>query len=456
VRKKFFIVCAIIIITALVGTISLVGCKSKSAAETTAAETTAAETTAAETTAAETAAAETAAATGKTIQIYMIEGGETEGIRPVIEKFSSETGIKTEITVGPYSTMNETMTLALTADKGAYDVLMTPGEWLTGWVVADFLVPLSDGLYTEVDPDFVKGLIDLYTVGGKLYAVPWFSNPHITYFRKDLFEQYGLKFPKTIEEELEVAKKLTLDTNNDGEIDIYGRALAGGMGVHTAYEFIEDVWTFGGEILDASGNPVFNNEAGLKALQHMLDIAYKYKECPPWFLETDLAKHMVEFSEGKLAMANSFPYYSGSVSDPKTSVVYDKFDIATKVGICGLSGWAFSITSGSDVPNESIQMIKYITSFEGLKEATINSGIAAGRYSVIEDAEVNKKWPYEKGVYLEAFKNGRAYPPTMDPNWAEIESNLWTELNLALSLKKEPQAALDDAVAKAKSILGLQ
>lgn len=394
------------------------------------------------------------AAQERVIKMYLVEGPEAEGIRPVIERCASKIGIKADITTGPYHAMNETITLALTADKGAYDIVLTPGEWLVQWVTAGFLMPLDD-FYPQVDPDFVPGLIDMYTVDGKLYALPYFSNPHIMFYRKDLFEEKGLRAPVTLEEFVEVATKLTVDIDGDGDIDVYGTALPGGPYVHTTYEFIENLYTFGGEVFNERGEPIFNSDEGLQALQFRLDLAYKHKVCPPWFIESRLETYMVEFAQGKIAMANGFPYNAGVLRDPETSIVGDKFDVAPIPGVANLSGWAFAVTSGSAAPMEAFELVKCITSFEGLKEATLANGVAAGRISVMKDSEVRDKWPWQV-TYLAASENGRAYPPLMSPYWPEIESTLWTELNLALAKQKDPKVALDEAAKKARAILGFK
>jgi ABC-type glycerol-3-phosphate transport system substrate-binding protein len=80
--------------------------------------------------------------------------------------------------------------------------------------------------------DVVEGIgRDQFKTGAVLsldesdYALGYAGGTHsVLWVRKDLFEAAGLEYPKTFEELLVAAEKLTQDTNEDGQIDIYGSA----------------------------------------------------------------------------------------------------------------------------------------------------------------------------------------------------------------------------------------
>ncbi|MBX4378228.1 extracellular solute-binding protein, partial [Mycobacterium tuberculosis] len=57
-----------------------------------------------------------------------------------------------------------------------------------------------------------KAIVDNNTIGGKLVAMPWFTDAGILYYRKDLLEKYGAKPPATWAELAATAKKV-----QDGE-----------------------------------------------------------------------------------------------------------------------------------------------------------------------------------------------------------------------------------------------
>ena len=89
----------------------------------------------------------------------------------------------------------------------------------------DEIVPIEEFL---PDPDFKKEdfyepLWDPITYDGKTWGVPWCSDPRMIICDWRLFEEAGFsEMPRTWEELLEVAGRLTKDTDGDGEIDQWG------------------------------------------------------------------------------------------------------------------------------------------------------------------------------------------------------------------------------------------
>ena len=78
------------------------------------------------------------------------------------------------------------------------------------------LIPLLGQDYVDgFDPLFLGEAIQ----GGKLLWAPWVGIPMAVAYRKDLMEAAGIKtMPKTWDEFLDVAKKLTVDTDKDGKV----------------------------------------------------------------------------------------------------------------------------------------------------------------------------------------------------------------------------------------------
>ncbi len=83
------------------------------------------------------------------------------------------------------------------------DVPFVPEFAAAGWTIS-----LQDALSQSERDGFFKGTLDGATYQGKLYAFPWYNNGPGLYYRKDLFDQKGLKAPKTYDELLSAAKAL--------------------------------------------------------------------------------------------------------------------------------------------------------------------------------------------------------------------------------------------------------
>lgn len=377
--------------------------------------------------------------------------GAPKALEEVISKFEEETNIEVEIITAPYHSLREKVTIALEGDKGAYDVMTVPGEWLGGWAAAGFLVPIE-----EIEPIETAGLFPgqaaLFKYNGKLYTLPYYNNVQFLFYRKDLAEEKGLAIPSDLEAFVEFAKKLTLDIDGDGKIDVYGAMVPGAPTGHLTSEFTQMIWSFGGDIFDEKGNPYFNSEAGIKALKFLRDLCYEYKVVPPWFLEMRVDTAQEDFMRGALATCYHYTSFVPIVSDPSKSLVHDKWAIAPRPGIALGSGWSFGIASGSKHKNEALALIKYITSPENMKKIFVEAGLLPSKQSVLLDEDIIEKEPLAP-VFYEAILQSKPYPPVAIPEWAQVENILYTEVNHALARTKEVEQALADAEKQVLEII---
>ena len=131
----------------------------------------------------------------------------------------------------------------------------------------------------EVD-DIFEGVRKRFTYKGKLYAIPNATSNSLLYYNADAFKEVGLdpdKPPKTWDELVACAKKLTRDLNGDGKIDKWG------LGTHTTtnYFLYGLILQNGGQVLDDNGNPLFNSKEGVEACQFWSDLVHKHKVMPP-------------------------------------------------------------------------------------------------------------------------------------------------------------------------------
>ena len=63
-----------------------------------------------------------------------------------------------------------------------------------------------------------------------MYVMPWNIQVLYVYYRPSYFEQAGIEVPTTYEEFLQAIEKCTMDTNGDGQTDVYGFGMRGATG----------------------------------------------------------------------------------------------------------------------------------------------------------------------------------------------------------------------------------
>lgn len=126
----------------------------------------------------------------------------------------------------PVSQSTEEVLLAAIAGKTTPDVCSNiwPGA-LAEFTRLGGLIPLDqfsdfDSAITSRSPkDVIESLRD---PTGHFYQMPWKTNPVMMFYNKRLFEEGGVSaVPKTYSEFFAAAKKITRDTNGDGQIDIW-------------------------------------------------------------------------------------------------------------------------------------------------------------------------------------------------------------------------------------------
>ena len=130
-----------------------------------------------------------------------------------------------------------------------------------------------DGLSEEDIADFVPGMLENNTWDGAVYSFPFNKSVRALYLNKNLFEAEGLtQAPATWREYEDMARRLTKDTDGDGEIDQWGTA-----GQISAWMFENLLIQNGGQILTDDGkHAAFARSEGVEALEFMVRLLTKY------------------------------------------------------------------------------------------------------------------------------------------------------------------------------------
>lgn len=138
-------------------------------------------------------------------------------------------------------------------------------------LIADPEVGFSEEEWASIWSPFKK----MVTWGDTVYALPFNKSTYVLYYNTDLFEQFGLEVPKTMEDLLFAAMMLTEDKNKDGQIDQYG------FGFRTTVDhFMTFLRANGGEAIeikpDGTVKVIINSPEAKEALQFMYDMAHTY------------------------------------------------------------------------------------------------------------------------------------------------------------------------------------
>ena len=96
-------------------------------------------------------------------------------------------------------------------------------------ILSDDLIDLRPFL-KESTNDFAPGLLDSYTVQGRLLALPMFVDVGVLYYRADLLEKYGFRRPPRTWDELEMmAARIQQGERRKGNKDFWGYVWQGAL-----------------------------------------------------------------------------------------------------------------------------------------------------------------------------------------------------------------------------------
>jgi multiple sugar transport system substrate-binding protein len=288
--------------------------------------------------------------------------------------------VKVVIDGVPYAELLPKMMLDAINAAPEYDVLVIDDPWVPQLAQIGALADLKSkdvAAITDANYDWADFNAAPLAAGdwkGKQYAVPVRSNMLLMFYNRTLYKKAGVPEPTpglTWTEFFTQAKSLVQDTNGDGKEDAWA--------VDTY--FVRDsltptIWqailnSNGGTLLDASGAPAFNNEAGVKALDMHKDLA---KFGPPGVLGHGYSEALQAFRQGKVAvMFNWGSVYKATAIDAKTTTLKED-EVGIQVMPVGSARagthrgiWNAGIGSKTKNLQASWAFLQWISSKEGEK-----------------------------------------------------------------------------------------
>jgi polyol transport system substrate-binding protein len=252
--------------------------------------------------------------------------------------------------------------------------------------------------------DVFKSLRDGLSYDGKLVALPFYGESSFLMYRKDLFEQKGLKMPEqpTYDDIAKFAAAL-----NDKDHGFYGLALRGQPGWGENMATVDTMAnSFGASWFDMDWRPMLETAAWKNALSTYVDLVKKYG--PPGVTANGFNENLTLFSSGKAAMWIDATVAGGILENPKNSQVVGKVGYAsapiavTPNGSHWLWSWAFAIPSKAKNAEGAKKFAAWATSKQYIQLVADDLGWASvppgTRKSTYENPEYQKKAPFAEAT----------------------------------------------------------
>ena len=260
--------------------------------------------------------------------------------------------------------LRQRLTTDIATQGGQFDVLTIGMYEASLWGAKNWLVPMKD-LPADYDLDDVfPSVREGLSVNGSLYALPFYAESSITYYRADLFKAAGLTMPEkpTWEQIGQYAEKLT-----DKSKDQYGLCLRGKPGWGENMALITTLANaYGGRWFDAQWKPQFDTDAWKQALNFYVD--NMKKSGPPGATSNGFNENLALFNSGKCAIWVDASVAGSFVTDKSQSKVADDVAFtfaphqATENGTAWLYSWALAIPASSKKQDAAKAFASWATS----------------------------------------------------------------------------------------------
>jgi trehalose/maltose transport system substrate-binding protein len=314
----------------------------------------------------------------------------------IAAKFTEDTGIQVKVIPRPKDSTESYATFQRMFQGQSADVDVMTVDVIWPGAFAPHLVDLGPKL-GEAAKAHIPGIVENNTVGGKLVAMPWYTDFGMLYYRTDLLQKYGFtKAPETWDELEQMAKKI-----QDGEKPT-NAGFAGYVWQGKAYEGLTCnalEWIFsqgGGSIFDA-GKPSLNNPQAIKALTRARGWIGGISPAGVTGYEEEDARNA--FQNGNAAFMRNWPY-AYAIGNNEKSPIKGKFDVAPlphdpdQKSAGAVGGWEIAVSKYSKSPDAAIEFARYLTSPEAQKFRAIVGSIIPTIPAVQADPEVQKALPF--------------------------------------------------------------
>lgn len=164
---------------------------------------------------------------------------------------------------------HQKLAVALTAGSGAPDVVSIDGAQMQNFVDIGGLLDVTDQLTPFVNDFPAYKIAEVSDTKGRMYAFPWDIGTLSLFYRKDIFEKYGVEPPTTWADYIALGQKLVKD-----EIYMFPFSLTTPNPQDFAI-FQKLLWQAGGSYFDkATGAVTLDNDIGLKAINQYADLIF--------------------------------------------------------------------------------------------------------------------------------------------------------------------------------------
>ena len=384
---------------------------------------------------------------------FSYDQGVGEPTQKLIDDFnSSQDKVKVEAAVLPQdaNVVHDDFVNKLASEDTSVDVMALDVVFVAEFAAAGWLEDLGNYIKPEAQSDYLAGAIEGATYNDTLYAMPWFSNASVMFYRQDVLDQLGVDAPTTY------AGWEDLSAKAQGIEGVeYLSSFQAAKSEALITNWLEYLWNNGGDVFGADGSFDFTSDANVKGTEKMLDWVKNY--APAGVTTYTEPESEQVFLDGKSLVLRDWSGFWATGNRDGSKIAGKIGATVLPIGDGGSS--PHSTLGGLDlVMNKYIddahkqaaaEFITYMTSFDTQKKFTLIAAQPPVLKAVYQDADVLKEIPFY-GQFFDIIQNGKSRPSF--PAYAKLSDAMQRHIHDALSGNTGVADALKDLQSEAEGL----
>jgi multiple sugar transport system substrate-binding protein len=375
-------------------------------------------------------------------------GAEGNVIRQQLDQFAGlHPGIRIEIRVTPDAAdqRHQLYVQWLNARASEPDVLQLDVIWTAEFAAAGWILAV-DRLVDE--DDFFPAALEASRWQGRPFAVPWFVDVGLLYWRTDL-----LPTPPGSLTEMRAA---ALDVIRAGRLD-QGLVWQGARYEGLVTVFLEHLTAFGGRVFDEGGEVVVDRPEAVRALTFMRDSVRVDGLVPVSALSWQEEHTRFAFQSGNAVFMRNWPYAWMLLNRADESAVAGRVGVMPFPAADGghesaaLGGSQLAINRYTEEADLARALVAFLTAPEQMLERARVAGQLPARRSLFQQRELAESLSIPLSSVFRALEAAVARPVT--PVYSELSDSLQVHLHRTLSGQEQPDEALREAAREIRALL---
>jgi len=400
-----------------------------------------------------------------TLTIATVNNGDMVILKKLAPEFERQNpGIHLEWVVLEENVLRQRVTTDVATGAGQFDVVTIGNYEVPSWAKQGWLKPMTNISVDYGVDDLVKPVRESVTYKGMIYALPFYAESAMTYYRTDLFAAAGLQMPEhpNYAQIAEFAGRL-----NDRVHQTCGICLRGkpGWGENMAIVTML-VHAFGGRWFGPGWRTAIDSPEWHRAITYYSDLLSN--SGPPGATSNGFNENLVLFASGHCALWIDSTVAATLLYDGKQSQIAGKVNYApAPVGDdpkapTWLWSWNLAIPASSKHTDAALKFVSCATSRNYIRLVANTEGWIAvppgARQSTYDALEYRQAAPFADFV-LSAINtalpanpgmNARPYRGAQFVAIPEFQG-IGTQVGQAIAATLTGQSTVDDALKDAQS-----